>query len=107
MRKTILASLFALLILPGLAAASAVPAPAPTADNSGCNPSLTVLGATPLTPANNGAVAFAGLEGVVQVQGGCCTGKLNSCEAHCACGIFEFNCDPATCQSNCICNLCP
>jgi len=111
MRKTILTSLFALLLVPGLAAAAAAPTPAPSpaAEKAACDPDLSVLGAAPLTPADNGAAAFPGLEGVVQVQGGCCAGKLIACETVCApCGgIFEFNCDPATCQSSCICNICP
>jgi hypothetical protein len=110
MRKTILASLFALLLVPGLAAAAVAPtpAPAPAAENAACNPSLSGLGASPLTPADNDALAFAGLEGIIEVQSSsCCQQALRRCRRNCDCGVFEFNCDPVTCQSNCICNICP
>jgi hypothetical protein len=37
---------------------------------------------------------------------GCCQGAFRSCQANCApAGVFEFNCDPDTCQSSCICNI--
>lgn len=37
---------------------------------------------------------------------GCCQGAFRACQANCRPqGIFEFNCDPDTCQSSCICNI--
>lgn len=37
---------------------------------------------------------------------GCCQGAFRACQANCRpAGVFEFNCDPDTCESNCICNI--
>lgn len=96
MKRTILLSLLAFALIPGLAAA------AETAPAAPCN-DLSFLDAAPLTP----ALAFDPFAGAIQTQGGCCAGKLQQCQNRCQCGVFEFNCDPATCQSSCICNICP
>lgn len=98
MKRTILLSLslLAFILLPGMAAA------AETAPAAPCN-DLSFLNAAPLTP----ALAFDPFAGAIQTQGGCCAGKLQQCQNRCQCGVFEFNCDPATCQSSCICNICP
>ena len=107
MKRTILLSLslLALLLAPGMAAAEqAAPAPAV----QGCN-DLSFLSAAPVTAAGPATSAIPNLNplaGVVEVQGGCCFGKMLACQAGCACGVFEFNCNPATCQSSCICNIC-
>jgi hypothetical protein len=106
MKKTILLSLalVAFLGLPGLAAADTSSAPAVAAQ--GCN-DLSFLTAAPVT-STAAAPALNPLAGVIEVQGGgCCGAKLRQCQSNCACGVFEFNCDPATCQSSCICNICP
>lgn len=107
MKRTILLSLslLALLLAPGMAAAEQTMA-APVAQ--GCN-DLSFLSAAPAAPATSAAPAVDHLNplaGVVEVQGGCCIGKRLACQAGCACGVFEFNCNPATCQSSCICNIC-
>jgi hypothetical protein len=110
MRKTIQASLFALLLVPSLAAAAAVPMPATApSDNVGCDPGLSFLDAAPFTPATGGLALAPQANAKQQVGRACCKGRRIACEAICApCGgVFEFNCDPATCQSNCICNICP
>lgn len=102
MKRTILLSLslLAFTLIPGMAAA------AETAPAAPCN-DLSFLDAAPLTPAAT-ALAFASLSGAMQAQsGGCCVGKQQQCENRCQCGVFEFNCDPASCQSSCICNICP
>jgi hypothetical protein len=99
MKRTILLSLGLLtfVLIPGMAAA------AETAPAAPCN-DLSFLDAAPLTP----AVAFDPFAGAMQTQGGgCCQGKLQQCQNRCQCGVFEFNCDPATCDSSCICNICP
>lgn len=59
---------------------------------------LALLLVPALAPQVNGAEAA-----------GCCTVKRIACQANCRpCGgVFEFNCDPATCQSSCICDICP
>lgn len=100
MKRTILLSLslLAFILIPGMAAAAETAPAAP----QGCN-DLSFLSAAPLTP----ALAFDPIAGAVQAQSGCCAGKLNQCQNRCECGVFEFNCDPATCQSSCICNICP
>ena len=100
MKRTILLSLslLAFILLPGMAAAAETAPAAP----QGCN-DLSFLSAAPLTP----ALALDPIAGAIQTQGGCCTGKLQQCQNRCQCGVFEFNCDPATCQSSCICNICP
>jgi hypothetical protein len=102
-RKTFLTcTLLALCLFPGVAAAEeTVQAAAPA---SGCDATSFLAPAAPAasTPAMN---PFAG---AIEAQGGaCCFGKLVACNAGCVCGVFEFNCDPATCQSSCICNICP
>ena len=99
MKRTILLSLglLAFVLIPGMAAA------AETAPAAPCN-DLSFLNAAPVTP----ALAFDPIAGAIQTQGGgCCAGKLQQCQNRCQCGVFEFNCDPATCQSSCICNICP
>lgn len=104
MKRTILLSLslLALLLAPGMAAAEPTPTPAA----QGCN-DLSFLSAAPATSAAPAVDNLNPLAGVVEVQGGgCCAGKMQACQAGCACGVFEFNCDPATCQSSCICNIC-
>jgi hypothetical protein len=111
MRKTILLSLFALLLAPTLAAAGErpVPAPAPLIESQGCDAGLSFLGAAPETPAAGFLTALSPLAEAQQTAASCCTGRRIACQAVCApCGgIFEFNCDPATCQSSCICNISP
>lgn len=107
MKRTILLtlSLLALLLAPGMAAADQA-APAPVVQ--GCN-DLSFLIAAPLAPVSSAVPALDNLNplaGVVEVQGGCCAAKMRACQAGCACGVFEFNCDSATCQSSCICNIC-
>lgn len=107
MKRTILLSLslLAFLLTPGMAAAEPTPAPAA----QGCN-DLSFLSAAPMAPITSAAPAVNNLNplaGAVEVQGGgCCAGKMVACQAGCACGVFEFNCNPATCQSSCICNIC-
>lgn len=99
MKRTILLSLslLAFVLIPGMATA------AETAPAAPCN-DLSFLDAAPVTP----ALAFDPIADVIQTQGGgCCAGKLQQCQSRCQCGVFEFNCDPATCQSSCICNICP
>ncbi|HEX6863417.1 MAG TPA: hypothetical protein VF414_11405 [Thermoanaerobaculia bacterium] len=101
MKRTILLSLslLAFILIPGMAAAAETAPAAP----QGCS-DLSFLGAAPLTP----ALALDPIAGAIQTQGGgCCAGKQQQCQSRCACGVFEFNCDPATCQSSCICNICP
>ena len=102
-RTTFLAcTLLAFCLFPGLAAAAEtiqVMAPA-----QGCDAMSPV--AAPATPAMS-TPAVNPFAGVIEAQGGCCFGKLVACQAGCVCGVFEFNCDPATCQSSCICNICP
>lgn len=100
MKKTILLSLslLALVALPALAAETpAVP--------GGCDLDLNALLEAPVTPAVDPA-ELSPLAGVVEVQDGCCAGQLAACQARCECGVFEFNCSPNPCQSNCICNIC-
>lgn len=107
MRKTILLALtlFATLCLPGLAAE----APALPTDTQGCSSDLTFLGAAPMTSAVEALPALSPMAGVEQKATGCCVGRRVACEAICAAcgGVFEFNCDPSTCQSSCICFICP
>jgi hypothetical protein len=94
-------TLLALCLFPGVAAAEeTVQAAAPA---SGCEATSFLAPAAPTasTPAVN---SFAGM---IEAQAGCCLGKRLACQAGCACGVFEFNCNPATCQSSCICNICP
>ena len=104
-RKTFLTCiLLALCLFPGVAAAEeAVQAASPT-PASGCDATSFLAPVAPAasTPAVN---PFAGV--IEAQQGACCFGKLVACNAGCVCGVFEFNCDPATCQSSCICNICP
>lgn len=109
MKKTILFSLFALLLLPAFAAAGEIPAPAPLGDSQGCDAGLSFLGTAPETPAAGILTALSPLAEAQQTAAGCCTGRRLACEAVCAAcgGVFEFNCDPRTCQSSCICNICP
>jgi hypothetical protein len=104
MKRTILLSLslLALLLVPGMAAAEQTAA-APAVQ--GCN-DLSFLSAAPVTAASPAIQSLDPLAGVVEVQSGCCAGKLRACQNNCACGVFEFNCDSATCQSSCICNIC-
>lgn len=100
MKRTILLSLglLALLLMPGMAAATETASAAP----QGCN-DLSFLSAAPLTP----ALAFDPIAGALQAQGGGrCAGRLQQCQNRCQCGVFEFNCDPSTCQASCICNIC-
>ena len=56
------------------------------------------------------ALAMAGFStpAAGQQESRCCRAKRIACEVGCApCGgVFEFNCDPATCQSSCICLIC-
>lgn len=104
MKRTILLSLsvLALLFVPGIAAADpAAPAPAV----QGCN-ALSFLSAAPATSAAPAVDNLNPLAGVVEVQSGCCAAKMRQCQNNCACGVFEFNCDTANCQSSCICNIC-
>lgn len=109
MRKTILLSLFALLLAPAFAVAAEIPAPAPLVESQGCDAGLSFLGAALETPAAGFLTALSPLAEAQQTAASCCTGRRIACQAVCApCGgIFEFNCDPATCQSSCICNICP
>jgi hypothetical protein len=108
MRKTILLSLLALLLVPALAV-SETQAPAPAVASQGCDPGLSFLGAVPMTPATGDLQAVSPLAKAGQAGRACCKGRRIACEAVCSpCGgVFEFNCDPATCQASCICNLCP
>jgi hypothetical protein len=108
MRKTILLSLFALLLVPAFANAAEVPAFPPDVPQ-GCDTGLSFLGAAPQTPASGDLTALFPLAQAQQTAASCCTGRRLACEAVCApCGgVFEFNCDPGTCQSSCICNICP
>ena len=106
MKRTILLSLslLAFVLVPGMAAADTVPA-APAAPAQGCN-DLSFLSAAPVTSAAPAVASLNPLAGAVATQSSCCAGKLQQCQNRCACGVFEFNCDPATCQSSCICNIC-
>lgn len=108
MRKTILFSLFALLV-PAFAAAAEIPAPALLSDSQRCDAGLSFLGSAPETPAAGLLTALSPLAEAQQTAASCCTGLRRACEVVCApCGgVFEFNCDPRTCQSSCICNICP
>ena len=109
MRKTILLSLFALLLVPVFAAAAEIPAPALRVESQECDAGLSFLGAAPETPVAGFLTALSPLAEARQTAASCCTGRRIACQAVCApCGgVFEFNCDPATCQSSCICNICP
>lgn len=104
MKKTIIGlCLAAALLVPGFAIAaetSANAAAAPACDQN-------VLASAPMTPAQ--AVAPAGLEGALQAQSrSCCVRAERRCIRNCrATGVFEFSCDPTTCQSSCICNIGP
>ena len=102
MKRTILLSLslLAFVLVPGMAAADTAA--------QGCN-DLSFLSAAPMTsaaPATPAVLALDPLAGAVETQSNCCTNKLKQCQKNCACGVFEFNCDAATCQSSCICNIC-
>lgn len=107
MRKTIALSLtlFATLCVSGFAAET----PALPADTEGCTSDLAFLGAAPMTSAVDALPALSPMTGAEQKASGCCAGKRVACQAICApCGgVFEFNCDPSTCQSSCICFICP
>lgn len=111
MKRTILLSLFALLLAPAFAVAAEIPAtaPAPPGDSQGCDAGLSFLGTAPETPAAGILPALSPLAEAQQTAASCCTGRRLACEAVCApCGgVFEFNCDPRTCQSSCICFICP
>jgi hypothetical protein len=100
MKRTILLSLslLAFVLVPGMAAAD-------TPAAQGCN-DLSFLGVAPMTSAAPAVASLDPLAGAVATQSSCCAGKLQQCQNRCACGVFEFNCDPATCQSSCICNIC-
>jgi hypothetical protein len=104
MKKNIIGlCLAAALLVPGFAMAaetSANAAAAPACD-------LNVLASAPMTPAK--AVAPTGLEGALPAQSSnCCARAQQRCIRNCrATGVFEFSCDPTTCQSSCICNIGP
>lgn len=100
MKRTILLSLslLAFVLVPGMAAAD-------TPSAQGCN-DLSFLSAAPMTSAAPAVAALDPLAGAVEAQSSCCSNRLRQCQRNCACGVFEFNCDPATCQSSCICNIC-
>ncbi len=110
MKRTLLLSLFALLLVPALAVAES-PAQTPTralsADSPGCGSALSFLSAAPIRSATADLPALSPLAGAEEKAVSCCTLKRLACQRGCACGVFEFNCDPATCQSSCICNICP
>ncbi len=108
MRKTILLSLFTLLLVPAFAAAAEVPV-FPPDDSQGCDAGLSFLGAAPQTPASGDLTTLFPLAQAQQTAASCCTARRVACQAACSpCGgVFEFNCDPATCQASCICNICP
>lgn len=96
-------SLALALLVPGVALAAETAAnPAPA---SGCD--LAFLSPAPMTPA--GAVAPTALEGALPAQSSnCCVQAQSRCVRNCrATGVFEFSCDPTTCQSSCICNIGP
>ena len=98
--------MLALCLFPGMAAAAeeTVQAMAPA---QGCDDtSFLAAPATPAmsTPATPAMTPLAAAGGVGRA---CCFGRRVACNAVCVCGVFEFNCDPATCQSSCICNICP
>jgi hypothetical protein len=110
MKGTLLLSLFALLLMPALAVSESpaqTPTPALSADFSGCDSALSFLNAAPMTSATADLPALSPLAGAEEKAVSCCTLKRLACQRGCVCGVFEFNCDPATCQSSCICNLCP
>jgi hypothetical protein len=95
--------LLTLCLFPGMAAAEENTQVAKSAQ--GCD-DLSFLAAAPAlsTPATPAMTPLAAAD---PARRACCFGKRAACEAVCVCGVFEFNCDPATCQSNCICNICP
>jgi hypothetical protein len=111
MKRTILLSLFALLLLPALAIAessAAVPAPAAAVGSPGCDSGLSFLAAAPVTPAGGALPALSPLANAEQKSASCCTARRITCTAGCACGVFEFSCDATAtpCQASCICNIC-
>jgi hypothetical protein len=99
---------FALLLTPGLAAAESTAAAPAVA-----TPDLAFLScpAAGTEAAATLAVTPAELEGAVAAQAGgpgCCAIAERQCRQNCrATGVFEFSCDPTTCQSSCICNIGP
>lgn len=99
MKRTILLSLslLAFILVPGMAVADTAA--------QGCN-DLSFLSAAPVTSAAPAVAALDPLAGAVETQSSCCSAKLRQCQKNCACGVFEFNCDAATCESSCICNIC-
>ena len=107
MRKTIALSLtlFATLCVPGFAAED----PALPTDTQGCTSDLAFLDAAPTTSAAEALPAHSPMAGAAQKATRCCVAKRVACETACApCGgVFEFNCDPSTCQSSCLCFICP
>lgn len=100
MRKTLFAlTVLTLTLIPGMAAAQdSVPAMCDA-------PAFLLTDAGPAaTPA---AAPFDSPIAAQDAQATCCVAKRAACAAACACGVFEFNCNPGSCQSSCICNICP
>jgi len=105
MKRTILLSLFALLLLPALTSAASPAA----VDAQACGSGLSFLTAGPVTPAGGTLPALSPLANAEPKAADCCTAKRIACVAGCArCGVFEFSCDATAtpCQSSCICNIC-
>lgn len=105
-RSTIFLLTLACLLTPGLVAADPTAAAPAAADLS----FLSCPAAGPDAAATL-AVTPAKLEGAVAAQAGspnCCQIAERQCRQICRLtGVFEFSCDPATCQSSCICNIGP
>ena len=105
MKRTLLLTLAAVLLLPVLALASgpAQPAAAPS-----CAELASPL-ATPAPPAADGAVSLSPLDGALAMSPDCCQSLHQQCAAMCRNkgGISEFNCFPESCTASCFCNVFP
>jgi len=105
MKRTLLLTLAAVLLLPVLVLASgpAQPAAAPP-----CAELASPL-ATP-APAADEAVSLSPLDGALAMSGpGCCQSLRQQCAAMCnnKGGIAEFNCFAESCTASCFCNVFP
>lgn len=102
MKKLLTLTLFAFLFATGAAFAEESPA-AVSAGN--CDLAIVLNEEANMTPAV--PAELSPLDGAIEVQqGNCCVGLFQACQANCQPqGVFEFNCNPDTCQSSCICNI--
>lgn len=103
MKRSAIILLFALALLlaPGLAAAAETTAAAPDLSFLSCPAQGEGAAAAP-------ALSVVDAEGTLALAPDCCRKAARQCAKNCReTGVFEFSCDPATCQSSCICNIGP